>query len=155
MNKDAYRILFEVEQEQEPDLCELALVDGTEPELEPGVWRLWSRYQRGYVIARTQLHIGQNVYALYWHRSGYCGFVNYKVHYIQLCDECTIDSMAQRREYIAVSNKYGKVRRIPLHTLGYSVLTTIHHAQRAAAVRNAEEHEKVLLGAMYTRLANQ
>lgn len=150
MNKDAYKLLFEVEQ-QEPDLCQLALVDGVEQ--EPGVWQLWARYQRGYVIART-IHIGQSVYALYWHKTGYWGFVNYKVHYIQLCDECTIDNMAQRREYIAVSNKYGKVRRIQLHELGYSVLTTIHHAQRAAAVRNAEDHEQVMLGVSYTRLAN-
>lgn len=153
MNKDAYKILFEVEQQQEPDMYQLALVDGVDQEPQPGVWQLWDRYQRGYVIART-LCIDQQVYALYWHRMGYWGFVNYKVSYIQLCDECTIDNMAQRREYVSVKNKYGKERKIPLHALGYSVLTTMQYAQRAAAVRNAEDHEKVMLGVSYTRLAN-
>lgn len=152
MPKDEYKLLFEVEQQQEPDLEQLALLDGVEQ--ESGAWQIWARYQRGYTIARTRLHIGQSVYALYWHNTGYWGFVNYTVSYIQLCDECTIDNMAQRREYVLVKNKYDKVRKIPLHALGYTVLTTMKHAQRAAAVRNAEEHEKVLLGAMYTRLAN-
>ena len=153
MNKDADKLLFEVERQQEPVMLQLAVVDGVEPELEPGVWRTWSRYQRGYAIART-LHIGQSVYALYWHNTGYWGFVNYKVHYIQLCDECTIDNMAHHREYIAVSNKFGKERKVHLDELGYSVLTTIQHAQRAAAIKNAEDHDKVLLGVLYTRLSN-
>lgn len=151
MNKDAYVLLFEVVQQQEPDLAQLALVDGVEQ--EPGVWQLWARYQRGYVIAR-HIYKGQQVYALYWHKTGYWGFANYKVKHVQLYDECTIDNMARRREYIIVTNKYGKERRIPLYAIGYSVLSTMEHAQRAAAVRNAEEHDKVLLGVMYTRLAN-
>ena len=151
MNKDAYVLLFEVEQQQEPDLGQLAIVDGVEQ--ESGVWQIWARYQRGYAIARN-LHVGQQVYALYWHKTGYWGFVNYSVTFISLYDECTIDNMAQRREYTIVTNKYGKQRRIPLHALGYSVLTTMQYAQRAAAVRNAEDHDKVLLGAMYTRLSN-
>ena len=150
--KDEYKILFELEQQQEPDMCQLALVDGVEQ--EPGVWQLWARYQRGYAIARTQLHIGQQVYALYWHKTGYWGFVNYKLTSIQLQDECTLENMARRREYVTVTNKYGKERRIPLHALGYSVLTTMQYAQRAAALKNAEEHDKVLLGAMYTRISN-
>lgn len=153
MNKDAYKLLFEVEQQQEPDIYQLALVDGEEPDLESGVWKTWARHQRGYVIART-IYVGQQVYALYWHKTGYWGFVNYKVTHVELCDECTIYNMAQRREYVLVTNKYGKVRRIPIHDIGYSVLTTMQHAQRAAAIKNAEEHDKVLLGAMYTRVSN-
>lgn len=151
MNKDAYKLLFEVDKQQEPDLCQLAIVDGVEQ--ESGVWQLWARYQRGHEIAR-KVYPGQQVYALYWHRMGYWGFVNYSVTVISLFDECTIDNMAQRREYIIVTNKYGKTRRIPLHALGYSVLTTMQYAQRAAAVRNAEDNEKVMLGVAYTRLAN-
>lgn len=151
MSKDEYKLLFEVEQKQAPDMCQLALVDGVEQ--EPGVWQIWARYQRGYAIART-IHKDQLVFALYWHKTGYWGFMNYKVTHIQLDDECTIDNMAHGREYVDVTNKYGKWRRIPLHALGYSVLTTQQHAQRAAAVKNAEDHDKVLLGVMYTRLAN-
>lgn len=151
MNKDAYKLLFEVEQQQEPDLLQLALVDGVEQ--ESGAWQLWARYQRGHSIAHM-LYVGQQVYALYWHKTGYWGFVNYRVTHVQLCDECTLDNMAQRREYVDVTNKFGKWRRIPIHAIGHSVLTTIQHAQRAAAVRNAEEHEKVMLGVLYTRLAN-
>ena len=151
MHKDAYKLLFEVE-EQQPDIHQLALVDGVEQ--ESGVWQLWARYQRGHVIAH-RLYVGQQVYALYWHKTGYWGFVNYTVTHIQLQAECTLDNMSRRREYVDVTNKFGKVRRIPIHAIGHSVLTTMQHAQRAAAVRNAEDHEKVALSVAYTRLANQ
>lgn len=151
MNKDAYTLLFEVDQQQPLDMYQLALIDGVEPELESGVWQTWARHQRGYVIAR-HIYVGQTVYALYWHKTGYWGFVNYRVTHVELCDECTIENMAHRREYVLVTNKYGKVRRIPIHAIGYSVLTTIQYAQRAAAIKNAADAEKVMLGVSYARL---
>lgn len=152
MSKDEYTLLFEQE-EQQLSIEELALVDGKLCDEDVGVWQIWARYQRGYAIAR-RIHVGQSVHALYWHKTGYWGFVNYKVTHIVLQDECTIDNMSRRKEYIVVTNKYGKVRQIPLHALGYTVLTTMKYAQRAAAIRNAQDCFKVLQGTMNVRMSN-